>query len=55
MCRQLDTSPATIDVLPFIVRAAAGRVPVLVDGGVRRGTDVVKVRWQPVDVWLAAL
>lgn len=40
--RQLDSSPATIDVLPHVVEAVAGRAPVLVDGGVRRGTDVVK-------------
>lgn len=40
--RQLDTAPATIDVLPAIVDAVAGRAEVLVDGGVRRGTDVVK-------------
>jgi 4-hydroxymandelate oxidase len=40
--RQLDTVPATIEVLPEIVAAVAGRVPVLIDGGVRRGTDVVK-------------
>jgi 4-hydroxymandelate oxidase len=40
--RQLDTVPATIEVLPEIVAVVAGRVPVLIDGGVRRGTDVVK-------------
>jgi 4-hydroxymandelate oxidase len=40
--RTLDTLPATIDVLPAIVQAVAGRVPVLLDGGVRRGTDIVK-------------
>ena len=40
--RQLDGAPATADVLPFIVEAVAGRVPVLVDGGVRRGSDIVK-------------
>ena len=40
--RQLDTAPATIEVLPRIVDAVAGRVEVLVDGGVRRGTDVIK-------------
>lgn len=39
--RQLDGSPAPIDVLEEIVSAVAGRVPVFVDGGVRRGTDVV--------------
>ena len=40
--RQLDASPATIDVLPRIVDAVAGRGEILVDGGVRRGTDVLK-------------
>jgi L-lactate dehydrogenase (cytochrome)/(S)-mandelate dehydrogenase len=40
--RQLDGSPATIDALPDIVAAVEGRIPVLLDGGVRRGGDVVK-------------
>ena len=40
--RQLDTSPATIEVLPRIADAVQGAVPLLLDGGVRRGTDVVK-------------
>ncbi|HEY1816260.1 MAG TPA: alpha-hydroxy acid oxidase [Kofleriaceae bacterium] len=40
--RQLDSSPATIDVLARVVDAVAGRGDVLLDGGVRRGTDVVK-------------
>jgi 4-hydroxymandelate oxidase len=40
--RQLDTAPATIDVLPEVVDAVGERVEVLVDGGIRRGTDVVK-------------
>lgn len=40
--RVLDTVPATIDALPAIVRAVEGRLPVLVDGGIRRGTDVLK-------------
>ncbi|MFF1716510.1 alpha-hydroxy acid oxidase [Streptomyces sp. NPDC058268] len=39
--RQLDGVPATLDVLPEIVAAVAGRVPVLLDGGVRRGRDVL--------------
>ena len=38
--RQLDNAPATIDALPEVVEAVAGRIPVLLDGGVRRGTDV---------------
>lgn len=40
--RQLDCEAATLAVLPEVVEAAGGRVPVLVDGGVRRGTDVAK-------------
>ncbi|MGH8874559.1 MAG: alpha-hydroxy acid oxidase, partial [Acidimicrobiia bacterium] len=40
--RQLDTAVAAIDALPEVVEAVAGRADVLVDGGVRRGTDVVK-------------
>jgi 4-hydroxymandelate oxidase len=40
--RQLDASPATIDVLPRVVDAVAGRGEILLDGGVRRGADVVK-------------
>lgn len=40
--RNLDTVPATIDVLPRIVDQVDGRVPVILDGGIRRGTDVLK-------------
>jgi 4-hydroxymandelate oxidase len=40
--RNLDTVPASIEALPGVVEAVAGRVPVLFDGGVRRGVDVVK-------------
>ena len=40
--RNLDTLPATLDVLPEIADKVAGRVPIVVDGGVRRGTDVLK-------------
>ncbi|MFT3690100.1 alpha-hydroxy acid oxidase [Paenirhodobacter sp.] len=40
--RTLDTLPATADVLPEIVDRIAGRVPVLSDGGIRRGTDALK-------------
>lgn len=40
--RTLDTVPATIDCLPGIVAEVDGRVPVLLDGGVRRGTDIAK-------------
>lgn len=40
--RTLDGVPATIEVLPEVIAAVQGRVPVLLDGGVRRGTDVLK-------------
>ena len=40
--RQLDTVPATIEMLPAVVEAVGDRADVLLDGGVRRGTDVVK-------------
>ncbi|KAJ2997437.1 hypothetical protein NUW58_g659 [Xylaria curta] len=40
--RQLDGVPATIDALRECVVAAGGRIPVAVDGGIRRGTDIFK-------------
>ncbi|KAG0466124.1 hypothetical protein HPP92_017129 [Vanilla planifolia] len=40
--RQLDYVPATITALEEVVKSAQGRVPVFLDGGVRRGTDVFK-------------
>jgi 4-hydroxymandelate oxidase len=40
--RNLDTAPATIEALPRVADKAAGRMLVLMDGGVRRGTDVLK-------------
>jgi isopentenyl diphosphate isomerase/L-lactate dehydrogenase-like FMN-dependent dehydrogenase len=40
--RQLDGVPASLDALPEVVEAVAGRAELLLDGGVRRGTDVVK-------------
>jgi isopentenyl diphosphate isomerase/L-lactate dehydrogenase-like FMN-dependent dehydrogenase len=40
--RQLEDTPATLSVLPSVVAAAGAGVPVLLDGGVRRGADVVK-------------
>lgn len=40
--RNLDTVPATAQALPPIIDAIGGRAPVLVDGGIRRGTDVAK-------------
>ncbi|GAB2825052.1 alpha-hydroxy acid oxidase [Streptomyces daliensis] len=38
--RQCDAVPAAVDCLPAVTEAVAGRVPVLLDGGVRRGSDV---------------
>lgn len=40
--RVLDTAPASLDALPAIAAAVGGQVPLLLDGGIRRGTDVVK-------------
>jgi len=40
--RQLDGAAASFDALTAIVSAVEGRVPVLIDGGIRRGADVVK-------------
>jgi len=40
--RNLDTLPSTIEILPEIAQSVAGRVPLLLDGGIRRGTDVLK-------------
>jgi 4-hydroxymandelate oxidase len=40
--RNLDTVPASIEALPAVVKAVGGRIPVLMDGGIRRGTDVIK-------------
>ncbi|MFN0100793.1 MAG: alpha-hydroxy acid oxidase [Bryobacteraceae bacterium] len=40
--RSLDYAPSTLEVLPEIVEAVNGRVPVLFDSGVRRGSDILK-------------
>lgn len=40
--RRLDGMPATIDVLPSVIQAVHGRCEVFLDGGIRRGTDVLK-------------
>ncbi|HZS79097.1 MAG TPA: alpha-hydroxy acid oxidase [Ktedonobacteraceae bacterium] len=40
--RQLDSVPATIEALPEIAEAVAGRCEIYLDGGIRRGTDVLK-------------
>jgi isopentenyl diphosphate isomerase/L-lactate dehydrogenase-like FMN-dependent dehydrogenase len=40
--RQLNGTPASINALPAVVEAVADRIPVLIDGGARHGSDVVK-------------
>jgi 4-hydroxymandelate oxidase len=50
--RQLDGAIATLDALPAVAAAVAGRVPVLVDGGVRRGVDILVARALGADVVL---
>jgi 4-hydroxymandelate oxidase len=40
--RNLDTAPATIDALPRIAERVKKRIPILMDGGIRRGTDILK-------------
>lgn len=40
--RILDTLPASIDALPAVAAAVNGRIPVLLDGGIRRGSDIFK-------------
>ncbi len=40
--RQLDGAPAAMDILPEVIQEVRGKVEVLVDGGIRRGSDVVK-------------
>jgi 4-hydroxymandelate oxidase len=40
--RNLDTLPATADALPRIAEKLQGRLPLMVDGGIRRGTDILK-------------
>ncbi len=42
--RQLDGAVASLDALPAVVAAVEGKIPVLLDGGVRRGADVVKAQ-----------
>lgn len=40
--RQLDTAPATIDTLPAIAAAVNGQAEIILDGGIRRGADIIK-------------
>jgi isopentenyl diphosphate isomerase/L-lactate dehydrogenase-like FMN-dependent dehydrogenase len=50
--RQFDAQPSTTAALPSIAEAVAGRVPVLVDGGIRRGSDIVKMTALGADLCL---
>ena len=52
--RQLDGSPAGLTALPDVVAAVSGKIPVLVDGGIRRGTDILKALALGADAVLAA-
>jgi L-lactate dehydrogenase (cytochrome) len=40
--RQLDGAPPTLELLPAVVEAVGGRIEIICDGGVRRGSDIVK-------------
>ncbi|WP_408397657.1 alpha-hydroxy acid oxidase [Paraburkholderia sediminicola] len=40
--RQLDPAPSTISILPDVVKAVGGKTDILMDGGIRRGADVIK-------------
>jgi isopentenyl diphosphate isomerase/L-lactate dehydrogenase-like FMN-dependent dehydrogenase len=45
--RQLDQTGGTIEALPEVVEGAAGRIPVLIDGGIRRGPNCADAGPQP--------
>lgn len=52
--RQLDGSVTALEALPEVVKTVRGRIPVFVDGGVRKGTDIFKALALGADfVWIA--
>ena len=51
--RSMDYGPSTLEVLPEIVAAVQGRIPVMIDSGFRRGSDILKALALGADaVWL---
>jgi len=54
--RQLDSATSTLDALPECVAAAKGRIPIHVDGGIRRGSDIFKALALGADgVWIGRI
>lgn len=54
--RQLDSATSTLDALPECVAAAKGQIPIHVDGGIRRGSDIFKALALGADgVWIGRI